>query len=471
MRGVGLVIALAISVGGVGCGGGSESTFDDAVFSATEWAQIEQLSPLPELPPDTGNDVADDPAAAALGQRLYWERRTHVNPIQIGRTTVDPSVSPPLTPNPSALGEAGDTRVISCASCHEPGHWHSDSHSMPRNLSLAVRYTFRNDPSLVNAAFYESFGWSGVADALWSQITGNPEAVVGATRGTYAHVVYDHYKADYEAIFGALPAALDPAAPDAARFPADARPRLSPNEMLNPRTQAWVDAWEGMTADDQRAVNRILANSSKALAAYVRRLVSRNAPFDRYVGGDFGAIPLAAKRGLKLFIGKAGCVSCHSGPFFSDNRFHATGVAQVGENVPAMDSGRFAVMQAYAAGLPTFSSAGEFSDDIPAGMAKLAQLGLVSPSATDAHRGQFRTKSLRQIAETAPYMHHGGLADLAAVIELYDRGGDDVPGVIKDPLMVELNLSAAEKADLVAFLQTLTGDPIPAALLADTSAP
>jgi cytochrome c peroxidase len=470
MRGVGLLGAagLVLACGG---GGGGDPTFDDAVFSEAEWAQVAKLSPLPELPPDTGNRVADDPAAARLGQRLYWERRTHVNPIQIGRTTVDPSVSPPLAPNPSALGEAGDTRVLSCASCHEPGHWHSDTHSVPRNLSLAIRYSFRNDPALVNAAFYTSFGWAGVADALWSQITGNPEAVVGATRGTYAHVVHDHYKADYEAIFGALPAALDPSAPDAARFPADARPRLSPSEVLNARTQAWVDAWNGMTADDQRELNRILANSSKALAAYVRKLVSRNAPLDRYVAGDFSAISASAKRGLKLFIGKAGCVACHSGPFFSDNKFHNTGVLQTGENVPAMDSGRHAVVSAYAAGLPTFSSAGELSDDIPAGMAKLAQLGLATPVPTDAHRGQFRTKSLRQIAETGPYMHNGSLADLAAVVEHYDRGGDDIPGQTRSPLIVPLNLSAAEKADLVAFMRTLTGDPIAAELIADTSAP
>ena len=468
MRGVGLLIIAGLAGA---CGSGSETTFDDSIFSETEWGQVERLSPLPALPTDTGNAVADDSAAARLGQRLFWERRTHVNPIQVGKTTVDTTVTPPLAPNPTALGEAGDTRVISCASCHEPGHWHSDIHSMPRNLSLAIRYSFRNDPSLVNAAFYTSFGWSGVADALWSQITGNPEAVVGATRGTYAHVVHDHYQADYEAIFGALPAALDPAAADAARFPADARPKLSATEVLNARTQVWVDAWNGMTADDQQAVNEILANASKALAAYVRKLTSRDAAFDRYVAGDFGAIGMSAKRGLKLFIGKAGCVSCHAGPFFSDNKFHNTGVLQTGENVPANDSGRFAVLQTYAVGLPTFSSAGEFSDDVPAGMVKLTELGLVSPSATDAHRGQFRTKSLRQIAETAPYMHHGGIADLAGVVELYDRGGDAVDGQTRDPLMKPLNLSAGEKADLVEFLKTLTGQPISAELTADTSAP
>jgi cytochrome c peroxidase len=461
------VVSLTI----LGCGDGGGSGFDDELFTEIEWNQVATLSPLPALPPDTGNAVADDEAAARLGQRLYWERRTHVNPIQIGKTTVDTSVTPALTPNPSALGEAGDTGVIACASCHEPANFFSDNHSMPRNLSLAVRWTFRNDPSLVNAAFYLSFGWSGSADALWSQITGNPELVVGATRGNYAHVIYDHYKEDYEAIFGPLPAALDPAHAEKARFPARARPKLFASEVLTPVSQPWVTAWEGMTAEDQREVNRILANSAKALAAYLRKLTSKNAPFDRYVAGDFAAISPSAKRGLKLFIGKAGCVACHSTPFFSDNAFHATGVPQTGDNVPATDTGRFAALTAYVNGPPLFSSAGAFSDDPAAGMAKLQSLGMLSPTPTDADRGKFRTKSLRQIEKSAPYMHTGGLADLAAVVEFYDRGGDTVAGQAKDPLMVPLNLTTAEKGDLVEFLKTLTGDPIPEELRADTSAP
>jgi cytochrome c peroxidase len=457
------IVAVALAA----CGGDDGDPGDgDDFFSPAEWAVVKTLSPLPALPADVGNAVADSEAAATLGQRLYWERRTHVNPLQIGRTTVDPTVMPPLSPNPTALGEAGDVGVVSCASCHEPANWHSDNHSVPRNLTLAIRWSFRNDPSLVNAAFYESFGWSGSADALWSQITGNPEAVVGATRNTVAHVIHDHYRADYEALFGAMPP-LD----DTARFPEQARPRAFASEVLTPRTQAWVDAWNAMTPDDQRAVNRVLANAAKALSAYLRKVVSRDAPLDRYVAGDFSAITPSAKRGLRLFIGKAGCVACHAGPFFSDNRFHNTGLTQTGENVPAMDQGRHSVLTSYAAGLPTFSSAGEFSDDPAAGMAKLASLGLVNPTPTDADRGKFRTKSLRQIERSAPYMHTGQLADLAAVVEFYDRGGDTVAGQTKSPLMVPLNLASAEKADLVEFLKMLTGAPVPPALLADTSAP
>lgn len=452
----------------VACGGdgGGDPGFDDQAFTQAEWNQVMTLSPLPALPVDVGNKYADNADAARLGQKLFWDKRTQANPLQIGRTTVDTSIMPALTPNPSALGEAGDLGVVSCAACHEPANWHSDNHSMPRNLTLGIRWSFRNDPSLVNAAFYESFGWSGAADAMWSQITGNPEAVVGATRGTLAHVVFDHYKTEYEAIFGPLPP-LD----DLTRFPANARPKLSPNEVLNPRSQAWVDAWTGMTADDQHAVNLILANAAKSLSAYLRKCVSRNAALDRYVAGDYAAISPSAKRGLKLFIGKAGCISCHSGPFFSDRTFHNTGVTQTGDNIPAMDLGRYSVLTSYSTAIPLFSSAGEFSDDAAAGMAKLTALGLTPPMPTDADKGKFRTKSLRQIEKSAPYMHTGAFADLASVVEFYDRGGDETAGQTKDPFMKPLNLTAAEKADLVEMLKTLSGDPVSDELKADTHNP
>ena len=95
-----------------------------------------------------------------------------------------------------------------------------------------------------------------------------------------------------------------------------------------------------MTPGDRDIVNRILVNSAKAMGAYMRLLVSRNAPFDRWVAGDPGALNDSAKRGLKLFLGKAACVPCHSRPAFTDNRFHNLGVPQTGPNVPLADSGR-----------------------------------------------------------------------------------------------------------------------------------
>src|SRR5262249_52791936 len=134
---------------------------------------------------------------------------------------------------------------------HEPGHWFSDAHSMPRDVSLGIKYAFRNDPALVNAAHYATFGWAGGSDALWSFVTGPMENAVGGTRAGWAHAVADRYKSDYEAIFGALP--------DLSGVPAQARPKFSANENLTPLTQGWVDGWNGMTPSDQAAVNLVYA--------------------------------------------------------------------------------------------------------------------------------------------------------------------------------------------------------------------
>jgi cytochrome c peroxidase len=450
MRKIAWLVLFAACGGG---GGGDGGTNRDTFFSDSEWAQIQLLAPLPAAPPaDPTNRWADSAAAAALGQRLYMDRTLDVTPLEVGTDT-----------NPTALGAVGDTGKVACQSCHEPQHWFSDQHSIPRDVSLGIKYAFRNDPSLVNAVFYDTFGWAGTGDGSWSFVTGPMENAVGGTRAGWAHALATRYKTDYEAIFGAMP--------DLSAVPAQARPAFSANEKLTPLSQGWVDAWTGMSAADRDLVNRIYSNGAKAIAAYLRKVVSTDAPFDRYVGGDNAAISTAAKRGLQLFIGKAACVACHSGPFFTDNTFHSTRVAQTGANVPMTDLGRYSVLTNYQMGLPTFSTAGDYSDDRTTGAANLAAYGFTL-APTDGDKTRFRTKSLRQIAETAPYMHDGVIADLAGIVEFYDQGGGaDSDPPTRDPLIRPLGLSTQEKADLVEFMKTLTGTPVPAALLVDTSAP
>jgi cytochrome c peroxidase len=171
----------------------------------------------------------------------------------------------------------------------------------------------------------------------------------------------------------------------------------------------------------QRA-DQIVADVGAALAEYERMLRSANSPFDRYLDGDFAALDDAAKRGLELFIGPALCSECHHGPLLADGGFHVTGVAQRGPHVPAEDLGR-----------------GD---------------------------GSFRTPGLRHVAETAPYMHTGELETLADVIELYRWGGEDAGFAgTKDRMMQPLDLTPRNAADLVAFLEALTGDEVPAVLL------
>ncbi len=444
-RAGGLVLASLVTFAAAGCD--AESHVDG--FTKAEWAVISTLSPLPDVPDDPTNAYADDPAAATLGQKLFFEKR-YSGPLLVGDDGTN-----------GGLGEVGETGRVGCVTCHEPSTYFSDRRSNPNNVSLGVTHTDRNAPSLVNVAFYRWFGWAGKQDSLWTQASLSPESSTNSAgnRCAYAHVMWEHYRDEYDAVFPEtpLPAALDPAAPDAHRFPASCKPK---------RSAADPDgAWEMMAEEDRAAINLILANCGKAVAAYERLLVSHHAPFDRYVAGDYGAISASAKRGLRLFIGRAACIACHSGPAFTDNDFHNVGVPQEGPNLVETDTGRYGDIASVLA--HQFNTASEWSDDRALGESRLS--GLV---ATDADLGAFRTKGLRGVAETAPYFHTGGVATLREVVELYDQGGaaDGFEGT-RDPRMVPLNLSEQDIDDLVAFLETLTGDPIPTALTVDTSAP
>jgi cytochrome c peroxidase len=398
------------------------------------------MSPLGAVPADTTNKFADDAGAAKFGQRLFFEKGNS-GPLVVGTDT-----------DPNALGKVGDTGKVHCATCHDPKSWFNDN----KPLSLGIKYTGRNDPSVINVAFYEYDGWGGRADHLWTQAIASLEGAQAANRLAIAHLVYAKYKPDYEALFGMMDPDLNPASPNAARFPPAGKPKANAMAPDGP--------WEMMAAADQKIINTILANVAKTIEAYQRLLVSRNAPFDQYVAGNYAAISAAAKRGLGLFIGKAACDACHSGSFFTDQDFHVTGVPQTGDHVPMMDLGHYTDLGGLIAN--PFNGAGAFSDDPAEGMKDFMELGMPA----DKDKSAFRTKNLRQIAMTGPYMHTGQLATLTDVINFYNMGGGTV-GVPKDPKMVPLNLTMSETSDLVEFLNSLTGDPVTGALTMDTSAP
>ncbi len=164
-----------------------------------------------------------------------------------------------------------------------------------------------------------------------------------------------------------------------------------------------------------------------ALATFERLIVSAPAPFDRWIAGDERAITEAAKRGFDLFNGRANCAACHSGWSFSDGSFHDVGVGR-GDDI---GRGRF---------VPT----------------------------SQALRYAFKTPGLREMRGRAAFMHDGSLDGLAAVIDLYDRGGIDRPSRSRE--IRPLNLSAAEKADLLAFLNTLNADTTLSVAVADLPA-
>lgn len=423
----------------IGCVPGKEMVDG---FTEEEFEQIRKFGPLGAVPPSPTNRFADNPSAAAFGQRLFFEK----------------SYAHALTVSDPALGNVGDKGKVSCASCHDPASYFVDTRSRPNASSLGVSWTARNSPSLVNATFLKWGGWGGKDDSLWFQGANGSESTpnFASNRLEYAHMVFRKYRADYDALFPVpLDPALDPLAPDAARFPAQGKPKAS---------NAPDGPWEGMAAADRDIINQIAANAGKAIEAYERLLVSGNAPIDRYVAGDYTALSPAAKRGLALFIGKAACVDCHSGPMFTDQGFHNTGVPQVGTNLPRVDVGRYDDVTRTLSGT-TFNGAGKFSDDVDAGKAKLEGLAV-----TDDLKGKFRTSPLRHIDRTGPYMHNGSLETLEDVVQFYNWGGGNngFEGE-KSPAMVPLLLSDGEVADLVEFLGALTGDPVSAELRADTA--
>jgi cytochrome c peroxidase len=435
----------AATGGGVATGGGSgggtavDAGRVDDVLSATELTLAGTFSPLPAVPADPTNAFADNAGAATLGQRLYFDK-SYSGALAVGTDGGN-----------GGLGAVGARGMVACVSCHESASG-SDTRSIPNNVSLGTDYGTRNALTVVNASFHTWTNWGGRFDSQWSlplAVAENPK-IMGSTRLEVVHMLWTKYRSDYDAIFPVpLDAALDPNATDAARFPAAGKPKASASDPDGP--------WELMTATDRATVNRIYVNFGKAIGAYLRKLVSRGAPFDRFVAGDGSAISASAKRGFRVFTGRGKCATCHVGPAFTDGSFHALGIPQTGAHVPAADLGRFTDVAPMLAS--PFSTAGAYSDAPDAGkLTGLAQ--------GDVQRAQFRTSMLRGLGTSAPYMHSGQFATLSDVVAFYDQGGGMVPdGGTLDVALTPLQLTTAEKADLVAFLQTLDGAAVDPALL------
>lgn len=359
-------------------------------------------------PPVPSNRHADDPAAADLGQRLFF----------------DPGLS-------------RDGKV-SCATCHEPGRGFTDA----KPLAEGVGRTTRRTMPLLGAAWSPWQFWDGRKDSLWSQALGPLESAVehGGTRTAYVRHVAAAYRADYERVFGPLP---DPAF--IVRLPAAAGPAGDAAERAR---------WEALAARDQDAVTGVFVNVGKAIEAYERKLVPGPARFDRYVEARLAHDQARADRlldpteraGLGLFIGKARCIDCHNGPLLTNHEFHNTGVPAQ-PDLPE-DLGRAAGIGLALA--DPFNAEGRWSDSAgePSATLRFAR--------TDDHRDEraFKPPSLRNVAERPPYMHAGQLADLAAVIDHYDRAPAAPDGHSE---LAPLGLSALEKEQLVAFLHTLSG--------------
>lgn len=394
-------------------------------FTADEIRLLVELTQLPPLPPDATNRVADDPAAAELGHALFFSR--DLSPSRVG-----------------------------CTLCHNP----ATAFSQPLTYDGHGGLTFRNVPQLLNAAYHQWFFWDGRADSAWAQVATpveNPDEM-RSDRLFVAHAIARRpaLRAPYEAVFGPLPPLHD-----AGRFPPRGRPDPTGR---NPELQA---AWDAMLPGDRHAVTTVLANVGKAIAAFERRLLATGAPFDAYVEGLrtgdetlLDRLTPEAKRGLRLFVFELGCAHCHAGPLFTDGQFHNIGLP-AHPRIPA-DVGRFE--GAREALTSELNARSPFSDD-PEGP-RARRLDRLDPGPAD--RGRFKTPSLRNVALTGPYGRDGRFDTLADLVRFKLTLAEPPAVGERDPLLEPREHDEADITALVAFLEALTGAPLPEAL---TTAP
>ncbi|UVK52382.1 c-type cytochrome [Mesorhizobium sp. AR02] len=391
------ILALMVAVVLGGCG--------KPDFSDTEKKTIASLmlSALPSLKPDTTNRFADVPAAAALGSTLFFD-----------------------------LGMSRDG-TVSCSTCHKIDRQFQDD--LPQ--AVGVGRTNRRTMALAGVARDPWFFWDGRRDSLWAQALTpleNPLEQAG-NRAAYAHYIKARFGERYERIFGPLP--------DFSGIPLNASPL---------GTDAEKAAWNTMSDAQRDAINRVYANIGKAIAAFERSIEPSQTRFDRFAldlvtGAEPKGDAVFTREeilGLKLFIGKANCVTCHNGPRFTDNGFHNTGVPPVADLPP--DRGRVdAVSQVEA---DPFNCFGAYRDGDVSACGELRFMVKDAPQLIRA----YKTPSLRGAATRPPYMHAGQFSSLDEVVAHYAKAAPSAEGVSE---IHPLELSDRERAALVAFLKTL----------------
>ncbi len=312
--------------------------------------------------------------------------------------------------------------TISCAMCHVPeqGFTHNE---LATAVGVEGRTVRRNSPTIYNVGYHKRLFHDGRDDRLEHQIWG---------------------------------------------------PLLASNEMANPSVSAVINKlhtladYRGLFEQAFAGEAATIANLGKAIASYERTLVSGNSAFDRmHFGGDVAAIDDSSRRGFAIFIGKGRCSACHlieqDHALFTDHQMHNTGIGyQRSMRKTPVDPQR--VLLAPGIFIDVEPNAVTYSSERPP-----SDLGYYEITQNPDHRWMYRTPSLRNIELTAPYMHDGSLATLDAVVDFYARGG--IENQLLDPLLHPLSLSKGERADLVAFLKSLTGDNIDQILSDAFSAP
>jgi len=282
---------------------------------------------------------------------------------------------------------------LACVSCHLPEQgWTTNT---PLSPSYPTTMERRNSQTLINVAYNKALIWDGRAASLEKQALG---------------------------------------------------PIQNPLHM-NQNLDLLIEKLKAIPAYEERFQHVFGTTATpealgKALAAFERTLVTRNAPFDRYMTGDWQAMSAAALRGMALFKGKARCILCHNGPNFTDSQFHRLGVP----DAPLLSD-------------PLVQAAIRFDAkrmNVPEYQSVRDDLGRYLVTKEEKDRGAFKTPTLRNVMQREPYMHNGVFQSIEEVIDFYDGGGGTVAG--KAPLLQALSLTAQEKRDLLTFILALTGE-------------
>jgi cytochrome c peroxidase len=316
---------------------------------------------------------------------------------------------------------------VACSGCHVPAQGFVDG----RALATGQQPGHRHTPSVVNARFARWHGWAGETDSLWAASL--RPLLEAAEMGPAERVVAERVRRERDLGCGYRHATgRDPG------------------------------------ADDEV----VIADLGKSLAAYLETLVSARTPFDRFRDAlqrgdrrDAARYPLAAQRGLKLFVGEAGCALCHRGPLFTHGEFDKAGIAVRGAD-GRHDWGRYAGVKALLAS--RYNLLSRHNDD--PSRANALPTRHVGPD-VEAY-GAFRVPGLRNVADTPPYMHDGSLPTLEAVVRHYStidavklhiaaahphaEPGEPLPPRPTASALRTLNLSDTQVDDLVAFLRTLS---------------
>ena len=343
-------------------------------------------------------------------------------------STASADVNPPLAalppvpvpkdnPQSAAKIELGkllffDSRIggdasVSCADCHAPKQGWGFNDPLSRGYPGVIHW--RNSQTMINSAYLGKLFWTGSAKSLENQA---PSAALGAVSG------------------------------NGERDMVEARLAFIPE---------YVKRFNKVFGDDWPKVNNVW----KAMAAFERTLIHDNTPFDKYMRGDKTALNEQQVRGLKLFEGKANCIECHNGPLLTDQKYYNLGLPRAEE---WLDNGMAQVTfryEQYAKGV-TEELYRKIKDDA----------GLYYRTKQKRDMGKFRTPPLRYTAYTAPFMHAGSFFDFDEVVDFYNDGGgsneftDGTLASNKTPLLKPLGLTDEEKADLIAFLEALSGPEI-----------